>query len=105
MGSCIIVGRGAAHLLPVASTLRLRFVAPLSDRVAAVAKERRLDPDEAAGFVERVGTERESFIRDHFHVDVADPVNYDLVLNASRFPTDQCVEQILAALRIFQSKR
>lgn len=105
MGPCVIVGRGAAHLLPVASTLRVRFVAPLRDRVAAVARDRGLDADAAERYVEEAGANREQFIRDHFHVDTADPANYDLVLNTSRFSTDQCVEQITAGLRAFQASR
>ncbi len=35
-GECVIVGRGAGHVLPEANTLRVRLVAPLEDRIKAV---------------------------------------------------------------------
>src|SRR5262249_13095954 len=35
-GHCVIVGRGAPHLLPAATTLRARLVGELDDRIASV---------------------------------------------------------------------
>jgi cytidylate kinase len=103
LGSCVIVGRGAPHFLPPASTLRVRLAAPLPDRVAVVALDRGLDADAAARFIEQTAADRERFIRDHFRHDASDPANYDLVLNTSRFSPDQCAAQILSALRAFES--
>ena len=37
-GCCVIVGRGAAHLLPPETTLRVRLVQSLEDRVAAIMR-------------------------------------------------------------------
>jgi len=37
-GECIIVGRGAAQILPAETTLRARLVAPLSERIATKAR-------------------------------------------------------------------
>ena len=37
-GCCVIVGRGAAHLLPSSTTLRVRLIAPVEDRVAPVMR-------------------------------------------------------------------
>jgi len=39
-GHCVIVGRGAPHVLPAESTLRVRTVAPREDRIAAVERVR-----------------------------------------------------------------
>ena len=38
-GDCIIVGRGAPHILPAKTTLRVRLVAPFEHRVAAFRKQ------------------------------------------------------------------
>src|SRR4029079_5991322 len=35
-GECIIVGRGSPFILPAASTLRVRLIGPLADRVGAM---------------------------------------------------------------------
>ena len=97
-GECVIVGRGATKVLPAATTLRVRIVAPLEHRIEAVRREHGISRDEAARRVEATDRERDAFVREHFQTDAADPRNYDLVLNAARFPVEQCAELILAAL-------
>jgi cytidylate kinase len=97
-GQCIIVGRGAAHVLPPATTLRVRLMAPLEDRIAATAKRLGLGQREAVREVERVERERADFVREFFRRDLADPRNYDLILNHSRFGTAGCAAVIVATI-------
>jgi len=97
-GNCVIVGRGATKVLPAATTLRVRIVAPQEHRIQAVQREHGISREEAVRRVETTDRERNDFVHEHFGMDAADPRNYDLVLNAGRFPIDQCVELILAAL-------
>lgn len=104
-GECVIVGRGAPFILPVATTLRVRLLAEGKDRVASVARERGLNPTEAAKFVENTDRERIRFIKDHFHKDPSDPQNYDLVLNCSRFTGEECAEIIVGAVRHLQAHK
>src|SRR5262245_48220368 len=80
-GSCVIVGRGAPHLLPAATTLRIRLVAPLQDRVAYLARLHQRSADETSKYIQTTERERVRFVREHFHFDPTDPVCYDLVLN------------------------
>jgi cytidylate kinase len=103
-GSCIIVGRGAPHILPPATTLRVRLVSSLEDRVRAIVQERGLSYQEAARFVEEVGRERVRFIKDHFQKDPTAPENYDLILNASRFSVAHCAELVIEALHRLQAR-
>lgn len=103
-GECIIVGRGAPHVLPVASTLRVRLVGNRSDRVAVIERERGLSAADAARFVDTTDRERARFIRDHLLKDPTDPQNYDLVLNGSRFTVAECAETVLGTLRQFQAR-
>lgn len=98
-GRCVLVGRGAPFVLPPASTLRVRLVAPFEDRVAAVMRGQNLSHREAARFVEQTDRDRSHFVRLHFARDVSDPEYYDLILNASQFSVDECADMIVAALR------
>ena len=92
------VGCGSPHLLPAATTLRVRLVASLEDRIRAVSRLRGVDRAEAARFVETTERERNSFLEDHFRIDATDPHEYDLVLNSSRYSHKQCAELIVEAL-------
>jgi cytidylate kinase len=97
-GECIIVGRGAAQLLPAATTLRVRLVAPREDRIAAMQKRFSLTHEEAAQRVDKKDKDRDRFIRDFFHKDPGDATGYDLVLNAARFSAEECADFIAQAL-------
>jgi hypothetical protein len=103
-GKCVIVGRGAAHILPLASTLRVRLVGDLEERVLATSRRLGLSHQEAARLVELTDRERDRFIRDHFQKDPADPHNYDLVLNTSRLSYPACAGLVIDALRHMQQR-
>jgi hypothetical protein len=96
-GGCIIVGRGATALLPPSTTLRVRVVADYKDRIARSARKFKLTTAEAAERVKRVDYERRHFVANHFHRDVADSHNFDLVLNASRLDVPTCASLIVTA--------
>jgi cytidylate kinase len=98
-GECIIVGRGAALVLPEETTLRVRLIGPLEKRVEAVQKERGLSHEEAARWVEDTDRERRQFARAHFQKDPDDLAYYDLLLNSSRLGVEGCADLILAALQ------
>jgi cytidylate kinase len=97
-GECVIVGRGAALLLPIETTLRVRVIAAHEDRVAAVSRDLGLPSRDAARHVDATDRERALFVKNHFRKDPADPLNFDLVLNASRFSVAECAELIIEAL-------
>lgn len=104
-GNCVIVGRGAAQILPAATTLRVRLVAPLADRVRTMQERLDVPRDEAAHRVEQIDLERGRFVRDHFRLDPAAACNYDLVLNTSRFTLPECTDMIIAALERLRSRK
>ena len=97
-GNCVIVGRGAGHLLPRATTLRVRLIGDLTDRVAAAMRQRGLSRHDAAAWVEKADRDRVAFIKDHFHRDPTDPHHYDLILNSSRWSMMECADLILDGL-------
>jgi cytidylate kinase len=100
-GRCVVVGRGGRAFLPRSATLRVRVVADLGDRVHRTAVERGMTEDEALHAVEQVDRERAKFVAHHFHRDINDPHNFDLVLNASRLPIAMCADLAVSALRAF----
>jgi cytidylate kinase len=97
-GHCIIVGRGAAQVLPGTTTLRVRLVAALKDRVHCIAQQLGLAPAMAKHYIDRKEQQRIRFVKDHFHCDPTDPLQYDLTLNTSRFSVEQCTDLIVSAL-------
>lgn len=103
-GHCVIVGRGAAHILPSFSTLRVRLVAPLEDRIANASRQQNLSRGEAASWVEETDRERTEFVKAHFFKDATDPGHYDLVLNSSRWSVPECADLIVRALQQLETR-
>jgi cytidylate kinase len=104
-GNCIIVGRGAAFILPPESTFRVRLLAPFKDRVMLWSKRLGVSEAEAARQVRTIDRQRSDFIRDAFGKDPADVQFYDLSLNISRLPLESRAEIIVTALRELQAAR
>jgi cytidylate kinase len=103
-GNCLVVGRGAAVVLPAETTLRVRLVGPPEQRVRAICDRFGITEEEAARWVEKTDRERAAFVKDHFQKDAADARNYDLVLNSMRFSVEQCADFIVEALRRLQAR-
>lgn len=97
-GRCLIVGHGAEFMLPPHTTLRVCLVGSREDRLAAFARARQLDRWTASRKLDQIDSERHRFLQEHFHVDPAQPRNYDLVLNTSQWSASDCADFILRAL-------
>jgi cytidylate kinase len=98
-GEVILVGRGAGCILPAESTLHVRTIAPLPDRVAYFGQWLRLTEEEAAEQVRVRDQRRSDFIAAHFHRQPTDVNQYDLVLNTSLLGEDLCADLIAHAAR------
>jgi cytidylate kinase len=103
-GECIIVGRGAPQVLPPDTTLRVRLVGKIEDRIAVMMKELDVNAAQAGKHIESTDLERTRFVREHFHKDPTDPLQYDLVLNSSRFSNEECASVIVQALQQLQQR-
>jgi cytidylate kinase len=99
-GEVVLVGRGAGFILPPATTLHVRVVAPRTDRVAYLSQHLRLTQEEAAEEVQRRDARRAEFLLTHLHGRPQDPYPYDLLVNSSRLGEDPCAELIARAARI-----
>ncbi len=103
-GGCVIVGRGATYMLPAETTLRVRLVAPVEDRIKAMSQTLGLSRQQAAQKVQETDAERVAFVKQHFRKDPADPQHYDVLLNAARWSVAECAELIVEALRRMQER-
>lgn len=103
-GHCVIVGRGAAAVLPPETTLSVRMVAPREARIATMREKLGVSATEAERWVDKTDRERFRFMKEHFHRDPTDPCNYDLVLNSGRLSTDECARVIVEALHAKEAR-
>jgi cytidylate kinase len=95
-GECIFVGRGAAHILPVETTFRVRLVAPLRMGLGFTDAKRR---------IETTDQRRLEFIRSHFQRDPREPQHYDLAINFSRYTAADCAEMVIDAMHRMEAAR
>jgi cytidylate kinase len=98
-GEVILIGRGAGCLLPARSTLHVRIMAPLADRIAYMSQWLRLTHEQAAEQVELRDRRRAEFINTHFHRQAGDIYQYDLLLNSSLLGEELCADLIAQAAR------
>ena len=58
-------------------------VAPLESRVRAVMEREGLAEREARRRIVAVEADRKAFLMKHFHAELADPIDFDLVVNTA----------------------
>jgi cytidylate kinase len=104
-GEVVIIGRGAGCILPSDSTLNVRIVAPLHDRIAYMSQWLRLTENQAAEEVRLRDSRRAEFIPTHFHRQPSDIYQYDLILNSSLLGEDLAADLIARAARAKQAAR
>jgi cytidylate kinase len=100
VGHCVIVGRGAGHVLPAPTTLHVRLIAPRDVRVSKTEKRKGLSKPEAERWVDQTDSDRTRFVKYRFDKDPNDPLNYDVILNSGRYSTEECAELIVQAARV-----
>jgi cytidylate kinase len=98
-GGAVILGRGAAYLLPPDQALRVLVVAPRPERIERYAKVKGLGDKEAAEDFSRVEERRSEFARRHFGIRQDDPTLYDLVLNSASIGIETAAALVVDTLR------
>jgi cytidylate kinase len=97
-GNCIVVGRGAAQVLPHKRSLFVRMIAPLDYRIARMASQWGISDKEAKKRIAETDRGRAEFVQSYYHKDLSDPYAYDMVINYAGLGESACVAIILAAL-------
>jgi hypothetical protein len=99
-GPAVFLGRGADLILPRDRGLRVRILASLTTRAAAVAQRNHISESAALAEIERIDRERAEFRRNHFGKDADDPALWDLTLSLDHFGDAHAIEVLLAAQRL-----
>ena len=99
-GEAILIGRGAGCILPRESTLNVRVVAPLPDRIAYMSQAFRLTTAEATARVLSRDERRAEFLRSHFGRPPSEVHQYELILNSSELGEENCAELIGRAAKM-----
>lgn len=99
-GQVVLVGRGAGCILPPETTLHVRIVAPLEERIAYLGQRLRLARKEATERLRARDDQRSAFIAHYFARSASDMHQYDLVLNSSHVGEEGGAELLAHAARI-----
>lgn len=95
LGHAILIGRAANVITrDLKNVFHVRLVAPLELRVERLMARARLERKAAAAFVRKSDLGRKRFLKDHFHADIDDPLQYDLVINTARLPQSETAHLI-----------
>jgi cytidylate kinase len=98
-GEVVLIGRGAGCVLPRRTTLNVRIVAPLPDRIAYLGQWLRLSGDEAAEAVRARDGRRSDFVQAVFGRSPTEPHLYDILLNSGTLGEGACADLIARAAR------
>jgi cytidylate kinase len=98
-GGAVLVGRGLNFMLDPSRGVRVRVVAPLEQRVRALAEREHLSLDSARAAIAEADLDRRAFVRDLYGRDIDDPTGYDLWINTGTVTLETAAELIVSAVR------
>lgn len=105
LGHVILIGH-AANIITrdMKNVFHVRLVAPLEMRVEQVMARNHIERKAALAFVSKGDLGRKRFLKDHFHADIDDPLQYDLVINTARLPHPQ-VAYLIGEAVVYWAKK
>ncbi len=98
-GMAVVLGRGAASILPSARALRVLIVAPEGLRAERTAQAQRIPLAEATACVASADGARRAALRLRFGIAAEDLTHYDLVLNTEALSVEAAAALAVDALR------
>jgi hypothetical protein len=99
VGHCILVGRGGNKIAEgLSNVTRVRFVGSLPQRTRQLVRVHGMSTKEAENFIKQEDKARQRYLRNHFHCDIDDPLQYDLVINTDHYSDDTVVAMIRNAV-------
>lgn len=103
-GRGVILGRGAvAGLRNDPRVLRVRLTGPVQRRIEHAMRVRDLDRDTAARTVRALDRTHADYLRQFYDVDILDPELYHLMIDATAFDAEVCVDLIATAIEAFEA--
>jgi hypothetical protein len=94
-GNVVFVGRGTQYLLPRHCGFVVRVIKPKKLRIEAMMQREHIGRPEAAARVDDLDNQRRDFCQRHFHHDIEDPSEHDLVVNTERLSEQAAAELII----------
>lgn len=100
LGRVIIVGHGASQATRgLRSGVHLRLVAPEPARRRRLAEQGGLDEDQVRQEIARRDQARARLLKDHYRVDIDDPLHYDAVFNTGEIGVEAVAAAALALIK------
>jgi cytidylate kinase len=97
-GGVILLGRGAAHMVPKGAGVRVRLVAPPEQRIVNLMRYYKINAREAEERMLTSDSEREAFHHKYYGKNWRDAENYDLTINMDRVGAETATSLILRSL-------
>ncbi len=95
----ILAGRGSNFLLEgIPHAYRIRFIAPMEQRIERIAEWKSVDRKTAALIAKETDRDRAGFINAQYGKDLNDLRNYDAVYDTGKTSADEIVTQVTEAL-------
>lgn len=94
-GDAVILGRAGNVILRERGGLHVRVIAPREIRIANLVNHTGMGLTEAVARIDLSDANRRRFYEEHFHADVDDPEDYDLVINTGHVSL-AAAEQVIA---------
>lgn len=98
-GNMVILGRGGQVILKdMAGVLHVRIEATLGARVMRVQEHRRISVAEAERLTRSYDEAADAYLKRYYDVDLANPLNYHLVINSGKWGIEASAQIIVNAL-------
>jgi cytidylate kinase len=100
MGNCVLIGRGGNFATrALTSGFHVRLVASDEIRIKRTREYYGVGEKEAEELMKKIDSDRTDYVRAAFDKDVADPLNYDCVINTTGMSCEDAARMIAAHLR------
>jgi hypothetical protein len=99
--SIVIRGRGSQFILKdFPGAFHVMTVAPVEVRVKRVMERQKLNEEDARNEIARFDNGSREFVKRYFKANIADPVNYDIVINTNHLSIESAGSIIVDALQL-----
>lgn len=100
-GNVVVVGRGSNIITrSIHNGYHVRLVAPLPWRTDQIVSKMNLSKQEAGKLIAEKTKQRDTFLKEYLKFDVADPHNYQLIINNADHTVDQAARIIINSMKI-----
>ena len=97
--SIVVRGRGSQFILKdFPGAFHALIVAPIEVRVKRVMEKLKINEEDARKEISRVDDGSREFVKRYFKANIADPVNYDIVINTNHLSIEGAASIIVEAV-------